>query len=84
MNSIIVAVGDKVVSGQKIAAVGKSGTQSVHLHLGFQRNIVDAEGNKKQVPIPALFSNYYVSWNQGVNRPVELGRPRRGQFIRHE
>ena len=84
MNSIIVAVGDKVVSGQKIAAVGKSGTQSVHLHLGFQRNIVDAEGNKKQVPIPALFSNYYVSWNQGVNRPVELGRQRRGQFIRHE
>lgn len=84
MNSIIVEVGDKVVSGQKIAAVGKSGTQSVHLHFGFQRNITDVDGNKKQVPIPALFSNYYVSWNQGVNKLVKLGRPRRGQFIRQK
>ncbi|WDE07854.1 M23 family metallopeptidase [Thalassomonas viridans] len=84
MGSILVAVGDKVVSGQEIAAIGKSGTKDVHLHLGFLRNIVDAEGNKKQIPIPVLFSGYFVSWNQDDNKLVELGRPRRGQFIRSE
>ncbi|WDE09359.1 M23 family metallopeptidase [Thalassomonas haliotis] len=83
MGSILVAAGDKVASGQEIAAIGKSGTKDVHLHFGFQRNIVDAQGHKKQIPIPALFSDYFVSWNQGSNKLVELGRPRRGQFIRH-
>lgn len=82
--SITVTVGEKVNVGQKIGEVGKSGTKTVHLHFGFQRVVYDSEGSKKTIPIPILFSDYIVSWNQGINSDVELGRFRRGQFIRNK
>lgn len=81
--SIKVSVEDSVFSGQIIASVGNSGfSDSPHLHFGFHQNIIDDKGNIKQIPIPILFSNYRVSWNQGTDHHVPMGRPRRGQFIR--
>ncbi|MGH1362517.1 MAG: M23 family metallopeptidase, partial [Calditrichia bacterium] len=83
MGSIIVATGDTVKSGQPIAKVGNSGySERPHLHIGFQQYIPDKNGETLAVPIAVQFSNYQVSWNQGVDQPVSSGRPRRGQFLR--
>lgn len=81
-NSVRVAVGDRVRAGQFIAQVGNSGySDTPHLHIGFQRRVVGLNGSSIDIPIPAEFSDYRVSWHRGVDQPIEKGRPRRGQFI---
>ena len=66
--SIKVSLGDSVVSGQIIASVGNSGnSDNPHLHIGFHRNIPENKRGIGQIPIPILFSNYRVSWNQGID-----------------
>jgi len=83
--SIRVSKGDNVVASQIIGSVGSSGNSDMpHLHFGFQRSGPDGKGGLKQIPIPIVFSNYRVSWNQGVDILVKNGRPRRGQFIRQD
>ncbi|MCP5045601.1 MAG: M23 family metallopeptidase [bacterium] len=84
-DSIRVSIGDKVTSGQMIALIGNSGNSEIpHLHFGFQRNIIDGNGKKKQIPIPIRFNNYRVTWNQGLDLLMKEGRPRRGQFVRQD
>lgn len=77
--SVRVAPGDAVAAGQVIAAAGNSGmSDSPHLHFHFER---PAPGGARELPLPVQLSGYTVSWNQGAGVQVELGRPRRGQFV---
>jgi hypothetical protein len=75
--SLRVAEGDHVYGGQVIAAVGNSGaSEAPHLHLHFER----ADGDR-ELPLPVRLSDYTVTWNQAAGAHVDLGRPRRGQFV---
>jgi len=80
--SLLVRPGDRVRAGQVLAATGNSGgSDEPHLHLHFEREVPGPDGRPAQQPLPIRLSDYRVSWNQGTEVPVELGRPRRGQFV---
>lgn len=72
--SVLVRAGDRVTSGQPVGAIGNSGsTEQPHLHLQFE--------DDREAPLPVRLSGYRVTWNQATSEHVELGRPRRGQFV---
>jgi hypothetical protein len=73
--SLRVRVGERVWAGQPVAQVGNSGNSDTpHLHIGFRR------GGDAPHPIPVRFSDYTARSNEGTQR-LDLGRPRRGQFV---
>jgi murein DD-endopeptidase MepM/ murein hydrolase activator NlpD len=81
--SIRVRPGEHLQANQLIGEVGNSGmTDGPHLHVAFETQGVDAStGERVSVPLPIRFSGYRLTWNQGTRMPMEMGRPRRGQFI---
>jgi len=81
--SIRVRRGEHLQANQLIGEVGNSGmTDGPHLHVAFETEGVDAStGERVSIPLPIRFSGYRLTSNQGTRTPVELGRPRRGQFI---
>ena len=81
--SIRVRPGEHVEANQLIGEVGNSGmTDGPHLHVAFETEVTaPPSGERVRVPLPVRFSGYLVTSNQGTRVPVELGRPRRGQFL---
>jgi hypothetical protein len=81
--SLRVAVGQRVQLGQQLAQVGNSGrSDAPHLHLHFQRTLLDAQGRVlDEQPVPVALSGYLSTSNRGVGVRVEQGRPRRGEFV---
>lgn len=81
--SIRVRPGEHLQANQLIGEVGNSGmTDGPHLHVGFETVGLDiSTGERVSVPLPIRFSGYRRTSNQGTRVPVDLGRPRRGQFI---
>ena len=81
--SLLVKTGDSVEQGQPLARVGNSGmSDAPHLHVHFQRVQFDEDGTiVGESPLPLRFSDYQVTSNAGVRVPVDMGRPRRGEFV---
>jgi len=81
--SLQVRAGERVVAGQVLGKVGNSGmSDGPHLHFHFQQTKRDANGVVvAEPPIPALLSGYRSTSNRGVARLVDIGRPRRGEFV---
>lgn len=72
--TIVVAVGDAVLQGQKVGELGNSGSSTgthLHYHLQNTPNYLDGIG------LPAQFKEFYID-----DIFVERGEPIRGQKIR--
>ncbi|MBN1204325.1 MAG: M23 family metallopeptidase [Myxococcaceae bacterium] len=81
--SIRVRPGEHLQANQLLGEVGNSGmTDGPHLHVAFETEVADpSTGERVRVPLPVRFSGYRLTSNLGTRVPVDLGRPRRGQFI---
>lgn len=71
--SVAVAEGERVESGQEIGRCGNSGnTSEPHLHFHLQNTPVLGEGEG----LPAFFNAYLAD-----GQPIERGEPQRGQIV---
>lgn len=77
MGTVAVSIGQKVRRGQLLGFCGNSGySHEPHVHVHFQGNALP----DKPVPVPMLFSQYYVM-DGGEKVLVQKSSPERGQFV---